>query len=75
MEFNQFIKEITRFGEEKIPLDKQDELEKYFIKYKEKILDLKKQISKIDEEINTMIYKLYKLEPEEITIVEEALNS
>lgn len=74
LEFNQFVKELSN-QKIKLNLDQQDEWEKHFIKYKEKILDLKKQISKIDEEINTMIYKLYKLEPEEITIVEDALDS
>ena len=75
LEFNQFIKEITRLGEEKISLDKQDELEDYFIKYRESILDLKRQIDKTDEEINQMVYKLYRLNKEEIAIVEKSLRN
>ena len=72
MEFNDFIKEIEKQSKKKISLKEQDEWEDYFNEYKEELIKLQRQMSDADKEINEMVYKLYVLKPEEITIVKEA---
>lgn len=55
-----------------ISLYKKDDLLSLFEKYKAKCSAIDAEIQKTDHEIDLYVYKLYKLTPEEITIVEES---
>ena len=61
-------------SKKKLSLKEQDEWEDYFNEYKKDILNPKNEIEKTDNEINQMIYKVYGLSKEEISIVEESLK-
>ena len=69
---NELNKEIKKVGG--IKLTKNDEINwmEVFETKKAEALSLKKEINKIDKEINQMVYELYGLTPEEIEIVENA---
>ena len=71
MDFGDFVKEMRKKGA-KIGLSTQDELEKYFDKNKAEFVELDTQIKKTDTEIDKMVYKLYKLNEEEISIIENS---
>ncbi|WP_262713937.1 TaqI-like C-terminal specificity domain-containing protein [Pseudotamlana haliotis] len=84
--FGEFIKELNRAvksnnklrvkeGLEEVPtLTKKDEFEwlDLFEDNKEKAQDLQNQINQTDKEINAMVYELYGLNEDEITIVENS---
>lgn len=55
-----------------LSLQQKDELLQLFEKYKKECVELDTQIQKTDQEIDQLVYKLYKLMPEEIAIVEES---
>lgn len=60
-DFESLIKELSK---------QKDEWEEYFNDYKTDISELIKQIETTDKEINSLVYKLYELTPEEIEVVE-----
>ena len=77
LEFDGFIKEYkkakklkfdTKIEERKL----RTEWEELFENDKKDALDLKSQIDRTNEEIDTMVYRLYGLSPDEIQIVEDA---
>jgi hypothetical protein len=72
--YENFLSELFK-QKIKLKLEEQDEWEKHFNKYKHRLIQLQNQINTTDKEINEIVYVLYKLEPEEINIVEDALNS
>ena len=74
LEFNDFIKEIEKQSKKKLSLKEQDEWEDYFKDYKKELQKLKDEIEKTDNEINQMVYKLYGLSKEDITVVEGSLK-
>jgi len=58
----------------KIVLSLEDEgkWEDYFLPEQQKALEIKAQITKTDKEIDAMVYELYGLTDEEISIVENS---
>ncbi|MBK8943645.1 MAG: Eco57I restriction-modification methylase domain-containing protein [Ignavibacteriae bacterium] len=62
----------TELKKQKIELSlkQQDEWEEYFNEYKTKINQLQEEITKTDNEIDVMVYKLYNLTYEEVKIVD-----
>ncbi len=72
---NDFKTFLTELHKQKITLSlkQQDEWEDYFNDYKQKLLDLKRQIDQTDREIDQMVYELYGLTEEEIRIVEQTI--
>lgn len=64
-----FIKELAK-KKVKLTLSEEAEWEDYFETESKKAQDLKAQIDKTDKEIDQMVYELYGLSEEEISIVE-----
>jgi len=69
--FTDFVKELKK---KKIVLSFEDEgkWEDYFLPEQQKALEIKAQITKTDKEIDAMVYELYGLTDEEISIVENS---
>ena len=67
--FADFTKELAK-QKVRLTLKQQDEWEEYFTSYQTDCLALQKQITTTDNEINTLVYKLYGLTEEEIDVVE-----
>ena len=67
--FTDFVKELKK-KKVKLSLTEEAEWEDYFIKEQQKAIEIKVQITKIDKEIDTMVYELYDLTDEEIAIIE-----
>ncbi|WP_317040605.1 Eco57I restriction-modification methylase domain-containing protein [Pedobacter psychrophilus] len=63
--FNEFEKQKV-----KLSLNEQSELLQYFEAQKIKAIDIKSQIHQTENEIDTMVYKLYELTEKEIEMVE-----
>jgi len=74
LDFKEFLEELKK---QKIilTLEKQDEWEDYFEKYKSDLNQLHSQIKKTDTEIDSMIYKLYGLDDDEVKIIENKLRN
>lgn len=66
LSFDEFINESNI----KLTITKKEELLDYFNKQKEELINLKNKINILDREIDDMVYKIYRLTPEEITVVE-----
>lgn len=73
LDFKEFLKELGK-QKIKLSLSKQDEWEEYFENYKINILKIENQIEMTNKEIDTLIYNLYNLTPEEIEIIENNLK-
>ena len=73
LEFKEFVQELFK-KKIKLTLRQQDEWEDYFNKYKKEILELKEKIDRLDREIDEMVYKIYDLTDEEISIIEKSLG-
>ena len=69
-DFKTFLSELKK-KKVTLTLKQQDEWEEYFNEYKTEINELQAEISKTDNEIDCMVYRLYGLTEEEIKIVEE----
>jgi len=72
LDFKDVLKELKKQKIE-LSLDKQDEWEEYFEKYKKELIDLKETIDKTDKEIDKMVYNLYNLTDDEIKIIENTV--
>ena len=72
--FNSFIKEIEKSGKDKISLKEQEAWEEYFCEYKQTLSSLTNQINEIDNELNQLVYGLYKLSKDEIRIIEDVIK-
>ncbi|MFZ1289416.1 MAG: DNA methyltransferase, partial [Melioribacteraceae bacterium] len=68
-DFKQFRTELKK-QKVILSLKQQDEWEEYFNEYKTKINQLQEEITKTDNEIDVMVYKLYNLNYEEVKIVD-----
>lgn len=66
-----FVKELKK-KKVKLSLTEQDEWEDYFNAYTNEIKVLQTEINRIDKEIDMMVYELYGLTEEEISIVENS---
>ena len=73
LDFKEFLKELGK-QKIKLSLSEQDEWEEYFENYKINILKIENQIEMTNKEIDTLIYNLYNLTPEEIEIIENNLK-
>ena len=71
LSYAEFIKEIEK-KKIKLTISEEAEWETYFTTEAKKVLVLKEEIKKTDNEINEMVYNLYGLNQEEINIVEES---
>jgi len=71
LSFAEFIKEIEK-KKVKLSLSQKAEWEDYFLQEQQKALALKSQIDTTDKEIDAMVYELYGLTEEEISIIENS---
>ena len=69
LSYSEFIKELAK-KKIKLSLSDESEWETYFFQESKKAQELKTKIETTDKAIDTMVYKLYNLTPEEIIIVE-----
>ena len=69
--YSDFIKELGKL-KIKLTLSQESEWEEYFNLEASKINPIKTQIEKTDKEIDSMVYALYGLTPDEIEIVENS---
>ncbi|MBK7377814.1 MAG: N-6 DNA methylase [Ignavibacteriales bacterium] len=73
-DFKTFLSELKK-KKVTLTLKQQDEWEQYFNEYKTETNKLQQQINQTDKEIDQLVYKLYGLTEEEISIVEGATSS
>ncbi|MDA3046457.1 BREX-1 system adenine-specific DNA-methyltransferase PglX [Campylobacter sp. VBCF_06 NA8] len=77
LEFDEFIKEYTKAKKEKFA-DKLAEVkfknyyESFFSEYKSRVLSLKSQILRSENELNSLVFALYDLSADEIALIENA---
>ncbi|WP_353168593.1 hypothetical protein [Flavobacterium sp.] len=71
LSYADFIKELTK-KKVKLSLSEEAEWEDYFETESKKAQDLKAQIDATDKAIDAMVYELYGLNEEEISIVENS---
>ncbi len=70
-DFKTFVAELKK-RKIQLSLIQQDEWEEYFNVYKTEINQIQNKISQTDKEIDQMVYKLYELTEEEISIIENS---
>ena len=75
LDFEGFKIEISKQKARFVLGKETDQWREYFNTTKQKIIDLQTEINKTDNEINTMVYGLYELTPEEILIIESSTNN
>ena len=68
-DFETLVKDLSK-QKIKLSLKQKDEWEDYFTDYKNEITGINQQIEATDKEINSLVYKLYELTPEEIQTIE-----
>ncbi|MDA3046388.1 Eco57I restriction-modification methylase domain-containing protein [Campylobacter sp. VBCF_06 NA8] len=77
LEFDEFIKEYAKAKKEKFA-DKLAEVkfkncyQGFFSEYKSQVLSLKSQILRSENELNSLVYKLYDLTADEIALIENS---
>ena len=69
LEYSDFLKKLLK--KNKLKLIQQDELEDYFDKYKKDINQNLNKIKKIELEIDTLVYKIYNLNEDDIKQIEK----
>lgn len=74
LEYADFLKELKK-KKVTLKLSDQDEWETYFNDKKELCTSYLKDLSEIQNEINSILYKCYKLKPVEIDIIEETIKN
>ncbi|MCB9336597.1 MAG: N-6 DNA methylase [Lewinellaceae bacterium] len=72
--YSDFIKELKK-QKLKLTLSEETEWEEYFESEKTKAQAIQQQIDETDGEIDRMVYELYELTEEEISIVESSINN
>ena len=73
LNFEDLYKEVKKQNKQ-ITRKEKDKLEKEYTLSIEIIVPLQKEIAKIDEKIDKLVYELYDLTPEEINIIEKSLQ-
>ncbi|MFP4423827.1 MAG: Eco57I restriction-modification methylase domain-containing protein [Candidatus Woesearchaeota archaeon] len=68
LSFSEFEKELKK-AKIKLTLKQQDEWQDYFESYKKELIQLQEKINKVDEEIDELVFELYGLNEEEISII------
>jgi type I restriction-modification system DNA methylase subunit len=71
LDFGNFVSEMRKKSAN-VPLSTQDELQDYFEKNKSELLELDNRIKKTDRDIDAMVYELYRLNDDEIKIIENS---
>nr|WP_313790266.1 N-6 DNA methylase [Allomuricauda sp.] len=71
IEFKDFLKELKK-AKVQLSLSEEAEWMHYFNEQKQKAIELKSEIIRIDNEIDQMVYQLYGLTDEEIAIIENS---
>jgi len=69
LDFKDFLKELSK-AKVTLSLPQEAEWMQYFNEQKQKVQQLKSQITQTDREIDQMVYQLYELTEEEIKIIE-----
>jgi len=70
LEFKDFLKNLKK-AKVKLSLSEEAEWMQYYNEQKQKALELKSEIDRIDKEIDQLVYELYGLSEDEIKIVEQ----
>lgn len=70
--YNLDFKEFLKLTKLKIDMSKQEDLLKFFNKYKQQCQTLNEQIVKTESKINQAVYKLYELNDDEIKMIENS---
>ena len=70
LEFSEFVKELKK-QKVKLTDTQKFELMELFDKQKDMITASLKKVVELEEKLNKMVYKLYKLTPEEIELIEQ----
>lgn len=73
-DFAAFRAEVKKAFKADIPLKERGEWEDLFVSGKAEIARLSAEIARHEAEINAIIYKLFDLTPDEITLLEQSLN-
>ncbi len=71
LSFAEFLKELEK-KKVKLSLSQKSEWEEYFLQEQQKAVALKTQIDSTDKEIDQMVYELYGLTEDEISIIENS---
>ena len=71
LSYAEFVKELAKL-KIKLTLSQEAEWEDYFIPEAKKMLDIKNEIDATDKAIDKMVYELYGLTEEEISIIENS---
>ncbi|MBS9781566.1 MAG: N-6 DNA methylase, partial [Gammaproteobacteria bacterium] len=69
LNFAEFVKELNK-KKIKLTLSEESDWEDFFLTEQKKALSVQREITITDKEIDTMVYRLYDLTDEEITIIE-----
>ncbi len=72
-DFKTFVSELKK-QKVKINFKEQEQWEDYFDNYKAEINNLQNQINLSDKQIDKMVYQLYELTEQEITIIEDCIK-
>ncbi|MGD9533902.1 MAG: hypothetical protein AB7V56_09060 [Candidatus Nitrosocosmicus sp.] len=72
LSFDDLLNEIKRLTKKKLSIREQDEWEGYFKKSKTELLHLKRQIDNTELDLNQLVYELYRLNQNEILLVQSA---
>ena len=73
LDFKGFLGELKK-AKVSLSLDEEEEWMNYFTKKKQEANTLQQEITRLDNEIDQMVYKLYGLTDDEIKIVEESVG-
>ena len=71
LDFKSFLVELKKGNPKARSLSTQDDLLKYFNRYKNHITELNTTLEQTNEEINNYVYKMYNLDDNEIKIIED----
>ena len=71
LDFESFLVELKKGNTKARSLSTQDDLLKYFNRYKNHITELNTTLEQTNEEINNYVYKMYDLDDNEIKIIED----
>ncbi len=74
MDFSEFVTEVSKQKTRFALGQETNEWREYFNTTKQKVNELQSQINQTDNEIDSMVYELYKLTTEEIEIVENSIK-
>jgi len=71
LDFKEFQKQIKSIFKRELKLSERDEWEDYLKGKRKKVEELNNTLNKIENDLNTEVYKLFDLTPDEIKLIEE----